>query len=219
MAYRGGPQRHFQRAESSSFFGREIGLMYMHAHLRHAEALWHYGDAPGFFRALCQAVPIGLEKHVPGATPRQANCYYSSSDAAFDDRYQAYQEYARVCAADIPLDGGWRVYSSGAGIAVALILRCFLGLRVESAQLVIDPAIPKALDGLRAQLVLTGLRFDIVYVVEARGCGVQSLEVADRALPFSRRDNPYRSGGAEVAMSVLRKTAKAGAVGLTIRLM
>ena len=68
MEYRGGPQQLFQRAESSSFFGREIGLMYTHAHLRYAEALWHYGDADGFFRALCQAVPIGLGDRVPAAT-------------------------------------------------------------------------------------------------------------------------------------------------------
>ena len=41
-AYRGGPQRLFQRAETSTFFGREIGLMYMHAHLRYAEAMAHW---------------------------------------------------------------------------------------------------------------------------------------------------------------------------------
>jgi 1,2-beta-oligoglucan phosphorylase len=34
IAYHGGPQTVFRRAESSSFFGREIGLMYVHAHLR-----------------------------------------------------------------------------------------------------------------------------------------------------------------------------------------
>jgi 1,2-beta-oligoglucan phosphorylase len=37
--YRGGPQQYFQCAESSAFFGREIGLMYMHAHLRYAQAM------------------------------------------------------------------------------------------------------------------------------------------------------------------------------------
>ena len=29
----------FRRAESAAFFGREIGLMYVHAHLRYGEAL------------------------------------------------------------------------------------------------------------------------------------------------------------------------------------
>ncbi len=38
MTYHGGPQRLFQRAETATYFGREIGLMYMHAHLRCAQA-------------------------------------------------------------------------------------------------------------------------------------------------------------------------------------
>jgi cellobiose phosphorylase len=216
MEYRGGPQRFFQRAESSSFFGREIGLMYTHAHLRYAEALWHYGDADGFFRALCQAVPIGLEARVPAATRRQANCYYSSSDAAFADRYQAYAEYGRVFAGDIPLDGGWRVYSSGAGIGTGLIFRCFLGLRAERARLVIDPAIPRDLDGLTAELELVGIRFEIVYRVAAKGCGVLGLGLNGRDLPFSGVHNPYRTGGAEVSMAALRENSVAGLNLLTV---
>ncbi len=216
MEYRGGPQQFFQRAESSSFFGREIGLMYTHAHLRYAEALWHYGDADGFFRALCQAVPIGLGERVPAATRRQANCYYSSSDAAFADRYQAYAEYERALAGYIPLDGGWRIYSSGAGIATALIFRCFLGLRAEQSRLVIDPAIPKRLDGLRAELELAGIRFEITYRVESSGCGVLALELNGRDLPFSRVHNPYRTGGAEVSMAALRESTVAGLNRLTV---
>src|SRR6185369_5785490 len=70
--YRGGVQRIFQRAESSTFFGREIGLMYVHAHLRFAEAMAHYGDAEAFYRALLQAIPIGLRDVVPNARLRQA---------------------------------------------------------------------------------------------------------------------------------------------------
>ncbi|HWK50057.1 MAG TPA: hypothetical protein VNR40_09220, partial [Steroidobacter sp.] len=60
MNYHGGPQRFFQRAESATFFGREIGLMYMHAHLRYAQALSRVGEADRFFRALCQANPVGI---------------------------------------------------------------------------------------------------------------------------------------------------------------
>ena len=37
-----------------------------------------------------------MKSIVPAATLRQANCYYSSSDAAFADRYQAGAEYERV---------------------------------------------------------------------------------------------------------------------------
>jgi len=106
MEYRGGPMKHFQRAESASFFGREIGLMYTHAHLRYAEALARCGDAEGFFQALCQANPVGIRGLVPSATIRQANCYYSSSDAAFSDRCEAFAEYGRVKKGEVPLDGG-----------------------------------------------------------------------------------------------------------------
>ena len=73
--------------------------------------------------------PIGIRDLVPSATLRQANCYYSSSDAAFSDRYEAFDDYDKVKRGEIPLEGGWRVYSSGAGIGVRLILQCFLGLR------------------------------------------------------------------------------------------
>ncbi|MBL8528689.1 MAG: hypothetical protein JNL68_13465, partial [Burkholderiales bacterium] len=217
MRYRGGPQRSFQRAESSSFFGREIGLMYTHAHLRYAEALWHCGDADGFFRALCQVVPIFLDTRVPQATRRQANCYYSSSDAGFADRYEAYSQYDRVSAGHIQLDGGWRIYSSGAGIATALIFRCFLGLRVERSRLVIDPAIPKDLDGLRAALLLADIRIEITYRIEARGCGVVALEHDGRELSFARLDNPYRIGGAEVSLTALRQRAAGGTAQLTVQ--
>jgi len=60
----------FQRAESSAFFGREIGLMYMHAHLRWAEALAQLGRADDFLHALRLANPIGLHALLPQAAPR-----------------------------------------------------------------------------------------------------------------------------------------------------
>ncbi len=65
LAYHGGLQRLFQRGESSSFFGREIGIMYTHAHLRHAQMLAHLGDARGLLDALRKAHPILVREHVP----------------------------------------------------------------------------------------------------------------------------------------------------------
>jgi 1,2-beta-oligoglucan phosphorylase len=210
MAYHGGPQRLFQRAESATFFGREIGLMYTHAHLRYAQALAHVGDAPGFFHALCQANPIAIGAIVPSATPRQANCYYSSSDAAFDDRYQASDEYQRVAQGSVALDGGWRVYSSGAGIALGLIMRSFLGMSCQSQFLRVDPVIPAALDGLKVHTVLLGREFELIYRIGAAGCGVNQLALNDRPLPFERDSNPHRSGAALVAIAALGEHLAAG---------
>ena len=200
LPYRGGPQRYFQRAESSSYFGREIGLMYTHAHLRHAEALARVGDAEGFFRALCLANPIALRALVPSAAPRQANCYFSSSDAAFADRYQALAEYGRALRGEIPLEGGWRIYSSGAGIAVRMIFQCLLGLRREHARLVFDPVLPSGLDGLRVELEFAGQPLQVAYHIGARGHGPEALRLNGHPLAFERLANPYRTGGAAVSM-------------------
>jgi cellobiose phosphorylase len=199
MAYHGGPQRIFQRAESATFFGREIGLMYMHAHLRWAQALAHLGRAEEFFHALCQADPIAIRALVPTATARQANCYYSSSDAAFTDRYRARAEYERVRSGTIALDGGWRVYSSGAGIALALTLRRFLGLTWESHALCVDPVMPAALDGMRVRMSVSGHPLEVTYRIGGGGCGVNEIALNGEKLAFTRDANPHRRGAARIA--------------------
>ena len=184
MAYHGGLQTYFQRAESASYFGREIGIMYTHAHLRYCEALARFGDAEGFFHALCQLNPIAIRELVPSAAPRQANCYYSSSDAAFADRYEAFDDYDKVKRGEVALEGGWRVYSSGAGIGVRLIMQCFLGLRLEKSALVIDPVIPPELDGLKASLNLAGHPFEVVYRTGKTGRGPVSIRAQRHPLGF-----------------------------------
>jgi CRISPR-associated protein Csx3 len=216
MLYHGGPQRLFQRAETATFFGREIGLMYMHAHLRYAQALAHLGDARRFFHALCQAVPIGIDSIVPSATIRQANCYYSSSDAAFEDRYQASEEYGRVKRGSIALDGGWRVYSSGAGIALGLIVRHFLGLNVEAQAVSIDPVMPPELDGLRVQTTLLGAPVEVQYRVQGSGCGVTSIAVNGQTLPFNTRANRHRRGAAVIDKKALARSLSNEANAMTI---
>jgi len=216
MQYRGGPMKHFQRAESAAFFGREIALMYTHAHLRYAEALARFGDAEGFFHALCQANPIGIRRLVPSATLRQANCYYSSSDAAFQDRYQAFAEYGRVKSGEVPLDGGWRVYSSGPGIWTRLLIQCFLGWRAEHSALVLDPVVPKSLNGLRVELEWEGHAMEITYRIQGGGCGPKGVKLNGADLPYTRAANPYRAGAAEIPMAVVRERLQGGTNRLTI---
>lgn len=200
LPYRGGPSRLFQRAETSAFFGREIGVMYMHAHLRYAQMLAHLGHAEAFLDALAQAHPIALTDRVPSASRRQANCYYSSSDAAFADRYEAQAHYGRALAGEVALDGGWRIYSSGPGIALGLVISSLLGLRLAHDTLVIDPVMLPALDGLAVQLTLADLRFELTYRVGPRGHGVERvLDEAGQEMPASRRPHAYRMGALALA--------------------
>lgn len=198
LAYRGGLQTLFQRAETSSFFGREIGLMYTHAHLRYAEALAHYGDAQAFFDALCLINPIGMQCWIPSSRLRQSNCYYSSSDAEFQDRYDSIKNYELFLVGDIGSEGGWRVYSSGAGIALSLVIRNLLGLRTHHAFLDFDPVMPGGLNGLVAHTDVDGYALEIHYRVGWQGCGVQQLVLNGQPMPYARLANRYRVGAARV---------------------
>ncbi|MEY4508148.1 MAG: hypothetical protein RLZZ450_270 [Pseudomonadota bacterium] len=201
LCYRGGPQSIFQRAESSTYFGREIGLMYVHEHLRYAETLARMGRPDAFLKALRQAIPVDYRAVVPQGDLRQANCYYSSSDVAFRSRYEADDRYAEVVRGHVPLQGGWRVYSSGPGIYVALTVSRLLGLRVEYGHLVLDPVLARSLDGLQASLRLLGRPVTLVYRVVGPGFGPQSITVNGEAVAFEREDNRYRQGGALIALS------------------
>jgi cellobiose phosphorylase len=216
--YRGGVERDFQRAESSTFFGREIGLMYVHAHLRYAEAMATWGDAEAFYLALRQAIPIGLRDVVPNARLRQANTYASSSDSAFADRYEAQERYEEVRTGRMPVEAGWRTYSSGAGIAFRLIHERFFGLHCGRSTLTIDPVLPKRLDGLAVERVLADRAVRVVYAIAERGCGPVALELNGSPLPFARAPNPYRLGGAEVAMATFSDRLGASGNELVVRL-
>ncbi|HEX6794749.1 MAG TPA: cellobiose phosphorylase [Casimicrobiaceae bacterium] len=129
VAYHGGVERTFRRAESAAFFGREIGLMYVHAHLRYGEAMALLGEAEALWNGLLVANPISVTERVPNAAPRQRNAYFSSSDAAFRDRYEASAEWWRKRAGIVDVEGGWRVYSSGPGLYANLLLGHALGKR------------------------------------------------------------------------------------------
>jgi cellobiose phosphorylase len=153
VVYRGGVETVFRRAESSSFFGREIGLMYVHAHLRYCEALAVLGEAEEFFAELQAVSPIAVADRVAGALPRQRNAYFSSSDAAFHDRYQASARWSDVKAGKIGFEGGWRVYSSGPGLYLSLVVRYVLGRRRYFGERVARPVVPAGLvTGFSAEL-------------------------------------------------------------------
>jgi cellobiose phosphorylase len=158
VAYHGGLEEVFRRAESSSFFGREIGLMYVHAHLRYGEAMAVLGEADALWEALQVANPIAVSDRLAHASPRQRNAYFSSSDAAFPDRYRASAEWERVKAAEVAVDGGWRIYSSGPGLYTNLLVCHALGVRRRFGERVVEPVLPRRLGRLSLEMVIEGRR-------------------------------------------------------------
>ncbi|MDQ0395986.1 GH36-type glycosyl hydrolase domain-containing protein [Labrys monachus] len=148
VKYSGGPETLFRRAESAAFFGREIGLMYVHAHLRYCEALARHGEAQALWDGLALVNPIAVTNRLPSAALRQRNTYFSSSDAAFPDRYAASAEWGRVRAGTIAVDGGWRIYSSGPGLFTRAVVELVLGRRRHFGERIERPLMPPVLTGM-----------------------------------------------------------------------
>jgi len=212
--YHGGPMEVFQRAEASTFFGREIGIMYTHAHLRYAEALARHGDAERLLSALALANPIGVTERIPNARPRQSTCYYSSSDATFADRYEAAEHYGEVMDGTVPLEGGWRVYSSGPGLFLRLVVECLLGVRRRGDVLEIDPVLAPGLDGLQATVPLDGIPLELTFRVGPRGVGPVGVALNGVALATTSLSNPYRPAGVAIDMALVKPGMKASGQNL-----
>ncbi|MEJ2228799.1 MAG: cellobiose phosphorylase, partial [Alphaproteobacteria bacterium] len=121
MPYSGGLERLFRRAESAAFVGREIALMYVHAHLRYCDVLAEAGKRDELADALAVVNPILVTERLAHAYLRQRNVFFSSSDAAFSDRYAATAGWDKLETGEVPVDGGWRIYSSGPGLFLRLL--------------------------------------------------------------------------------------------------
>ncbi|MCX6283880.1 MAG: hypothetical protein NTW31_06580 [Bacteroidetes bacterium] len=198
IKYRGGIQTLFQRAESSTFFGREIGIMYVHEHIRYAESQARAGRADAFVKALRQANPVAYRNIVPCGDIRQANCYYSSSDVIFSNRYEADERYDEIKTGKITLKGGWRVYSSGPGIYIALVVSRLLGLRTEFGNMIIDPVLPHSMDGLCASLDIMGHSVTFRYAVKEGCFGPGAVLINGKPVTLTYEKNKYRQGGAVI---------------------
>ena len=158
VRYGGGLERVFRRAESAAFFGREIGLMYVHAHLRYGEALAALGEADALWEALQVASPIAVTERLAHASPRQRNAYFSSSDAAFPDRERASAEWPRVKAGAVAVEGGWRIYSSGPGLYTNLLIRHAFGIRRHFGERIVQPLLPPSLGQVTLEMTIDGRR-------------------------------------------------------------
>jgi cellobiose phosphorylase len=197
--YHGGLERLFKRAETAANVGREIGLQYVHAHLRYAETMAKVGDADALWWALQVCNPVGLAEVVPGAVPRQSNVYFSSSDADFADRLEAAARWNELRAGRVAVRGGWRLYSSGPGLFLHKLRTRLLGVRESFGDVVFDPVLPRRLDGLIARLTLRGRTVDVRYRVGEASVGPRRIAVNGAPLPFGGRErNPYRLGGQRV---------------------
>lgn len=207
--YQGGVSTNFKRAEQAANFGREIGLQYVHAHIRFAEAMAKLGKRDEAWNAIQVINPITITEVVPNAERRQSNAYFSSSDADFKTRYEAQENFGKLRTNEVKVKGGWRIYSSGPGIYLNQLISNVLGIRVENKNLIIDPVLPEELNGLTLDYTYAGIPVQYRYHLKTEkdsgilinGAKVSTTETA----------NPYRKGG----MLVLEKDARKELIGKT----
>jgi cellobiose phosphorylase len=98
----------------------------------------------------------------------------------------------------VSLEGGWRVYSSGPGLFLRLVVECLLGIRRRGDVLEIDPVLPTSLDGLTATVPLDGRPLNITYSVGPLGHGPRSVSLNGVRLLTTALTNPYRAPGVSV---------------------
>ncbi|NGZ75985.1 GH36-type glycosyl hydrolase domain-containing protein [Saccharibacillus alkalitolerans] len=203
--YAGGVSSHFKRAEQASNFGREIGLQYVHAHIRYVEAMAKLGRADETWNGLAMINPVGIQKVVPNAELRQSNSYFSSSDGKFNNRYEAQERFGELKSGDVAVKGGWRIYSSGPGIYMNQLIGSVLGIRQEGGDLIVDPVLPASLDGLSLDFSYDGIPATFVYRIGAGEAGTVKLngkEIGERI-----GGNRYREGGVRIGRADFEASA------------
>lgn len=202
VKYQGGSMTYFKRAETAANFGREIGLQYVHAHIRYIEAMAKVGDASRAWENLFKIVPIRIKDSVKNADWRQANTYFSSSDAKFNTRYEAMRDFDKLRAGLVDVKAGWRVYSSGPGIFLNQLVTNLLGVRMQANHLELDPMLPDRYDGLCFSFAVHGLPATFRY--HSTHHGITRITLNGHDIPFTRAANRYRQGGAVLAESSYR---------------
>ncbi|SET61213.1 cellobiose phosphorylase [Paenibacillus sp. NFR01] len=195
--YAGGVSTHFKRAEQAANFGREIGLQYVHAHIRFVEAMAKIGKRDQVWKGLATINPIGIRDAVPNAELRQSNAYFSSSDGKFANRYEAQERFSELRTGSVQVKGGWRIYSSGPGIYMNQLISNVLGIREEGSDLIIDPVLPDELDGTRFDFEYGGA--PVTFKYHCGEGGLRRVAVNGQDVQAERLANPYRLGGLRIA--------------------
>ena len=126
---------------------------------------------------------------------RQANCYTRAPTRAFADRYEASERYDAVRTGAVASKAAGASIRAAPGIAVQLVRERLLGLRLRHSSLVIDPVLPRSLDGLKARVTLQGRAVALHYRVGPRGHGPVAITCNGRAMALDREAHPYRSVG------------------------
>ncbi|PLR77046.1 cellobiose phosphorylase [Bacillus sp. V3-13] len=199
--YEGGVSTHFKRAEQAANFGREIGLQYVHAHIRFVEAMAKLGKVDEVWKGLETINPVGIQEVLANAERRQSNAYFSSSDGKFMTRYEAQNRFDELRDGSVPVKGGWRIYSSGPGIYMNQLISNCLGIRLAAGDLNIDPVLPDKLNGLQFHFKI--LDRPVTFVYHLGGNAVSRIVINGHPVSAEKVFNRYRQSGVRISKYIL----------------
>ena len=141
--------------------------------------------------------PSNIQDVVPHAAKRQSNAYFSSSDGDFATRYEAAKHFEKLKTSSVAVKGGWRIYSSGPGIYLNQLIANALGITAFNQDLVLDPVLPSAYDGLMVDFTYLNkpVTFKFTLATEANS----TMIVNGSKVRGTKIENPYRQTGIRVS--------------------
>ena len=199
VTYKGGVKTLFQRAETASNFGREVGILYTHAHIRHLESLTKLGASKELLYEFQQINPIGINDFVKISNLRQSNVYFTSSDADFYDRYEAKENFELLKDGKVKAKAGWRLYSSGPGIYINQLISNYFGIKQLDQMLYLDPT--HDLDELEIEFKYQNKNILVKYYFNGEN---DYLVINGEKSNLSRCDEYYRKGGYLIDNALLK---------------
>ena len=194
IKYKGGKNELFNRAETAANFGREIGLLYVHAHIRYLEAMAKIGENERLYEGLNMICPILIKDSVSNALTRQGNVYFSSSDGDFYNRYEANESFNKLKTKEVNVKAGWRLYSSGPGIYLHQLYSKFFGINVLNGGLYLDPILSKNVNNTKVEFTYNNKHITINYHVLTDKSTISEVKVNDKIFTNSNTDT-YRNSG------------------------
>lgn len=152
---------------------RENGGQYTHAALWAAQAFAMQGDGDKAGELLAMLNPIHHSD-----SPGESHRYRVEPYAVCADVYSVPPHVGR---------GGWTWYTGSAGWMYRVILEWLLGLRVQGANLYLDPCIPRAWPGFEIAFRHRSARYDIAVENPLGVCGgVLAIKLDGKILATSR---------------------------------
>ncbi len=182
----------FQRAEQASTVGREVGLQYVHAHIRYAEAMAKLGKEDRVLFGLNQIQPFDNNKFVKNTMLKQRNAYFSSSEGNFKTRYEFQENFDKLKDGSVEIKTGWRIYSSGPGIYLNQLIRNAFGIKVDADSMKIDPVLPAEFTNTTINYSAFGKAIEFIYVkADEKSVMINDQEVVAVTSTNKYKDSEY----------------------------